>query len=59
MPEFLKTGLAKDNDSFYYLAIKNNKMRPKADKSLYLTLGSKLMVLRSIPKSRSLKRHRF
>ena len=32
MPGFLKTGLAKIRTHSYYLAIKNNTIRPKADK---------------------------
>ena len=28
--------VSKDKDSFYYLAIKNNKIRPKADKKAYI-----------------------
>ena len=31
IPEFLKTGLG-----FYFLAIKSNKIRPKADKKAYI-----------------------
>ena len=28
---FFENRVSKDKDSFYYLAIKNNKIRPKAD----------------------------
>ena len=32
MPRSDENRFSKDKDSFYYLAIKNNKSRPKADK---------------------------
>ena len=52
--------VSEDKGSFYYLVIKSNKIRPKADKkSLYLTPSSKLMVPRSIPMSRSLEWRKF
>ena len=31
MPGFLKKRVSKDKDSFCYLAVKKNKIRPKAD----------------------------
>ena len=37
MPRSDEKRFSKDKDSFYYLAIKNNKSRPKADKSLHVT----------------------
>ena len=31
IPGFFENRVCKDKDSFYYLAIKNNKIRPKPD----------------------------
>ena len=56
MAEFLKpAGLAKIRTHSTTWQLKTIKFVQRPIKSLYLTPGSKLMVPRSIPKSRSLK----
>ena len=59
MPEFLKTGLAKIRTHSTTWELKTIKFVQRSMKSLYLTPGSKLMVPRSIPTSRSLKWRKF
>ena len=55
MPGFMKTGLAKIRTHFTTWQLKTMKIVQRPIKSLYLTPGSKLMVPRSVPTSRSLK----
>ena len=43
--------VSKDKYSFYYLAIKNNKIRPKADKKAYIWRREiKFMSLEAFPR---------
>ena len=55
IPGFLKTGLAKISTHSTTWQFKTIKLVQRPIKSLYLTPGSKLMVLRSIPTTPNLK----
>ena len=55
IPGFLKTGLAKISTHSTTWQFKTIKLVQRPIKSLYLTSGRKLMVLRSIPTTPNLK----
>ena len=51
--------VSKDNNSFYYLAVKDNKICPKANWKLLSDAGSRLMIPKSIPTGQILKWSKF